>query len=122
MSPLSCSDGATRTRTLANYGAATSCAYGPKLNASVRQCELAIRFAVGNWQLDASDFCIDALTPSSVHVHFQDVPDMPRELLDNTTRIIPGDGVSPLFGCQVARPRPIHIVDGRVSTGSRVGP
>ena len=30
------------------------------------------------------------------HVHFQDVPDMPRELLDNTTRIIPGGGVSPL--------------------------
>jgi 2-keto-myo-inositol isomerase len=30
------------------------------------------------------------------HVHFQDVPDMPRELLDNTTRIIPGDGVAPL--------------------------
>jgi sugar phosphate isomerase/epimerase len=30
------------------------------------------------------------------HVHFQDVPDMPRELLDNTTRSIPGDGVSPL--------------------------
>jgi 2-keto-myo-inositol isomerase len=30
------------------------------------------------------------------HIHFQDVPDMPRELLDNTTRIIPGDGVSPL--------------------------
>jgi 2-keto-myo-inositol isomerase len=30
------------------------------------------------------------------HVHFQDVLDMPRELLDNTTRIIPGDGVSPL--------------------------
>lgn len=30
------------------------------------------------------------------HVHFQDVPDMPRELLDLTTRIIPGDGVSPL--------------------------
>ena len=30
------------------------------------------------------------------HVHFQDVPDMPRELLDNTTRFIPGDGVSPL--------------------------
>jgi sugar phosphate isomerase/epimerase len=31
------------------------------------------------------------------HVHFQDVPDMPRELLDSTTRIIPGDGVSPLM-------------------------
>jgi sugar phosphate isomerase/epimerase len=30
------------------------------------------------------------------HAHFQDVPDIPRELLDNTTRIIPGDGVSPL--------------------------
>jgi sugar phosphate isomerase/epimerase len=31
------------------------------------------------------------------HVHFQDVPDIPRELLDNTTRFIPGDGVSPLI-------------------------
>jgi 2-keto-myo-inositol isomerase len=30
------------------------------------------------------------------HVHFQDVPDMPRELLDNTTRIIPGDGNAPV--------------------------
>ncbi len=30
------------------------------------------------------------------HVHFQDVPRMPRELLDNTTRFIPGDGISPL--------------------------
>jgi 2-keto-myo-inositol isomerase len=30
------------------------------------------------------------------HVHFQDVPGIPRELLDNTTRDIPGDGVSPL--------------------------
>jgi 2-keto-myo-inositol isomerase len=30
------------------------------------------------------------------HVHFQDVPDMPRELLDTTTRLIPGDGISPL--------------------------
>jgi sugar phosphate isomerase/epimerase len=30
------------------------------------------------------------------HVHFQDVPEMPRELLDNNTRVIPGDGVSPL--------------------------
>src|SRR5260370_22464727 len=32
------------------------------------------------------------------HVHFQDVPDMPRELLDNGTRDIPGTGVSPLTG------------------------
>ena len=30
------------------------------------------------------------------HVHFQDVPDMPREMLDNNTRVIPGDGVAPL--------------------------
>ena len=30
------------------------------------------------------------------HVHFQDVPDMPRELLDNSTRLIPGDGVAPI--------------------------
>ena len=30
------------------------------------------------------------------HAHFQDVPRMPRELLDSTTRDIPGDGVSPL--------------------------
>jgi|SRR6185369_14512402 len=40
---------------------------------------------------------LDQLRPGELaHVHFQDVPDMPRELLDNTTRIIPGDGVSPL--------------------------
>lgn len=30
------------------------------------------------------------------HVHFQDVPDMPREQLDNGTRNVPGEGVSPL--------------------------
>ena len=40
---------------------------------------------------------IDLLKPGEIgHVHFQDVPDMPRELLDNTTRLIPGDGISPL--------------------------
>ena len=32
------------------------------------------------------------------HVHFQDVPGIPRELLDNGTREIPGEGVSPLVG------------------------
>ena len=38
---------------------------------------------------------IDALRPGEIkHVHFQDVPDMPREMLDTTTRFIPGDGVS----------------------------
>jgi 2-keto-myo-inositol isomerase len=40
---------------------------------------------------------LDALKPGEIaHVHFQDVPDMPRELLDTTTRVIPGDGVTPL--------------------------
>ena len=40
---------------------------------------------------------LDLIRPGEIgHAHFQDVPDMPRELLDNTTRIIPGDGVSPL--------------------------
>ena len=40
---------------------------------------------------------LDLLRTGEVgHVHFQDVPDMPRELLDNTTRIIPGDGVAPV--------------------------
>jgi sugar phosphate isomerase/epimerase len=40
---------------------------------------------------------LDAIRPREIgHVHFQDVPDVPRELLDNTTRIIPGDGIAPL--------------------------
>jgi 2-keto-myo-inositol isomerase len=40
---------------------------------------------------------LDTVKPGEIgHVHFQDVPDMPRELLDQTTRVIPGDGVTPL--------------------------
>jgi len=40
---------------------------------------------------------LDRLEPGDIgHVHFQDVPDMPRELLDQMTRVIPGDGVTPL--------------------------
>ena len=40
---------------------------------------------------------LNLIRPGEIaHVHFQDVPDMPRELLDNTTRVIPGDGVTPL--------------------------
>ena len=40
---------------------------------------------------------MDQIRPGEIqHVHFQDVPDMPRELLDNSSRFIPGDGVSPL--------------------------
>ncbi len=40
---------------------------------------------------------MDQVRPGEIqHVHFQDVPDMPRELLDNNTRVIPGDGVAPV--------------------------
>jgi 2-keto-myo-inositol isomerase len=40
---------------------------------------------------------MDMIRPGEIkHVHFQDVPDMPREILDTQTRFIPGDGVSPL--------------------------
>ncbi|MBY0505804.1 MAG: sugar phosphate isomerase/epimerase [Bryobacteraceae bacterium] len=40
---------------------------------------------------------LDAVRPGEIgHVHFQDVPAMPRELLDTFTRVIPGDGVAPL--------------------------
>jgi 2-keto-myo-inositol isomerase len=40
---------------------------------------------------------LDLIRPGEIgHVHFQDVPDIPRELLDNTTRLIPGDGITPL--------------------------
>jgi sugar phosphate isomerase/epimerase len=40
---------------------------------------------------------MDQIRPGEIqHVHFQDVPDMPRELLDNNTRLIPGDGVTPI--------------------------
>jgi len=40
---------------------------------------------------------LEAIRPGEIHhVHFQDVPEQPRELLDNTTRAIPGEGVAPL--------------------------
>jgi sugar phosphate isomerase/epimerase len=40
---------------------------------------------------------LDLIQPGEIHhVHFQDVPKIPRELLENGTRDIPGDGVSPL--------------------------
>jgi len=40
---------------------------------------------------------MDEIRPGEIkHVHFQDVPDIPREMLDQTSRIIPGDGISPL--------------------------
>jgi 2-keto-myo-inositol isomerase len=40
---------------------------------------------------------LDTLKPGELgHCHFQDVPDIPRELLDNTTRLVPGEGIAPL--------------------------
>lgn len=40
---------------------------------------------------------LDLLREGEIHhVHFQDVPDMPRELLDSGTRDVPCEGVSPL--------------------------
>jgi sugar phosphate isomerase/epimerase len=40
---------------------------------------------------------LELVQPGEIaHVHFQDVPDLPRELLDNTTRAVPGEGVTPL--------------------------
>ncbi len=40
---------------------------------------------------------LDLVKPGDIaHVHFQDVPDMPRELLGQATRVIPGEGVTPL--------------------------
>jgi sugar phosphate isomerase/epimerase len=40
---------------------------------------------------------LDLIRPGEIsHVHFQDVPDIPRELLDNTTREVPGEGIAPL--------------------------
>ena len=40
---------------------------------------------------------LDLIRPGELgHVHFQDVPDIPRERLDNNSRFIPGDGIAPL--------------------------
>jgi 2-keto-myo-inositol isomerase len=40
---------------------------------------------------------LDLLRPGEIaHVHFQDTPDEPRESIENTSRVIPGDGIAPL--------------------------
>jgi sugar phosphate isomerase/epimerase len=40
---------------------------------------------------------LDLLEPGELaHAHFQDLLDGPRELIDNNSRIIPGDGVAPV--------------------------
>jgi sugar phosphate isomerase/epimerase len=40
---------------------------------------------------------LDRIQPGEIaHIHFEDVPNMPRELLDDPSRVIPGEGVAPL--------------------------
>jgi sugar phosphate isomerase/epimerase len=40
---------------------------------------------------------LDMLRPGEVqHVHFQDILDTPREIIDNNGRVIPGDGMAPV--------------------------
>ena len=40
---------------------------------------------------------LDLLEPGELaHVHFQDLLDGPRELIDNNSRLIPGDGIAPV--------------------------
>jgi 2-keto-myo-inositol isomerase len=40
---------------------------------------------------------LDLLQPGELaHVHFQDVQEGPRELIDNEWRLIPGDGIAPI--------------------------
>jgi sugar phosphate isomerase/epimerase len=40
---------------------------------------------------------LDLLEPGELaHAHFQDLLDTPRELIDNDSRLIPGDGIAPV--------------------------
>ena len=40
---------------------------------------------------------LELLAPGELaHAHFQDLLDTPRELIDNDSRLIPGDGIAPL--------------------------
>jgi sugar phosphate isomerase/epimerase len=40
---------------------------------------------------------LDLLTRGEIaHVHFQDLLDGPRELINNDSRLIPGDGIAPV--------------------------
>lgn len=40
---------------------------------------------------------LDMLRPGEIaHIHFQDILDTPRELIDNNGRVIPGDGSAPI--------------------------
>ena len=40
---------------------------------------------------------LDLLAPGELaHAHFQDLLDTPRELINNDSRLIPGDGIAPV--------------------------
>src|SRR5207245_5354166 len=40
---------------------------------------------------------LDMIHPNEIaHIHFQDILDTPRELIDNNGRVIPGDGKAPV--------------------------
>jgi sugar phosphate isomerase/epimerase len=40
---------------------------------------------------------LDMIRPGEIaHIHFQDILDTPRELIDNNGRVIPGDGQAPV--------------------------
>ena len=40
---------------------------------------------------------LELLRPGELaHAHFQDLADVPRELVDNSSRLIPGDGIAPV--------------------------
>jgi sugar phosphate isomerase/epimerase len=40
---------------------------------------------------------LDTLRPGELaHAHFQDLLDAPRELTDNSYRLVPGDGIAPV--------------------------
>jgi 2-keto-myo-inositol isomerase len=53
----------------------------------------------------------EAVAPGEIHhVHFQDVPDIPRELLDGTTREVPGEGIAPLA-------KTLHMLRAKGYTG-----
>ncbi len=42
---------------------------------------------------------LDLLEPGEIaHAHFQDLLDIPRELVNNDARLIPGDGIAPVVG------------------------
>jgi len=66
---------------------------GLKLTREAAHPNLGLTFDFYNFWSGLNKFeDMDEIRPGEIrHVHFQDVPDIPRELLDQTSRIIPGD-------------------------------